>query len=226
MTAIALAARTTTSVPGNRQSVYGENPGVLADIYEEDTNIAIWRRDLPGDLSNAARHILGCEPHLQVSVSVSPENACETLSRTLDTEYGASTLVTDIVELVDMFCCLFDLKYAGLRLTAPGHAMCPRFHVDKVPCRLVTTYTGKATEWLPHERVDRSKLGPGSQELPDDESGLYSSNADIQKLETGEVALLKGESWIGNENGGLVHRSPRLEAGERRLLLTLDIISQ
>jgi hypothetical protein len=34
--------------------------------------------------------------------------------------------------------------------------------------------------------------------------------------------LLKGEAWIGNENGGLVHRSPNLTGGARRLLLTLD----
>jgi hypothetical protein len=34
--------------------------------------------------------------------------------------------------------------------------------------------------------------------------------------------LLKGERWQGNEGRGLVHRSPPLVAGERRLLLTLD----
>ena len=55
---------------------------------------------------------------------------------------------------------LFELKSVGLRLTALGHAMCPRFHVDRVPCRLATTYFGSATEWLPHDRVNRSKLGP------------------------------------------------------------------
>ena len=100
--------------------------------------------------------------------------------------------------------------------------MCPRFHVDKVPCRLATTYSGNATEWLPHDRVDRSKLGPGSSGKPDAKSGLYSRNDDIQQLEIGDVALLKGESWIGNEEAGLVHRSPGLRAGTSRLLLTLD----
>ncbi|WP_297291060.1 DUF1826 domain-containing protein [Oceanicoccus sp.] len=36
---------------------------------------------------------------------------------------------------------------------------------------------------------------------------------------------MKGELWEGNEGAGLVHRSPSLSAGERRLLLTLDAIS-
>ncbi|WP_428354217.1 DUF1826 domain-containing protein [Methyloprofundus sp.] len=38
-------------------------------------------------------------------------------------------------------------------------------------------------------------------------------------------ALLKGERWEGNENAGLVHRSPAINEGERRLLLTLDFMN-
>jgi len=100
--------------------------------------------------------------------------------------------------------------------------MCPKFHVDKVPCRLVTTYQGAATEWLPHQAVNREKLGAGSNGKADSESGLYKNQNDIQQLNCGEVALLKGESWQGNENAGLVHRSPSLAVDEHRLLLTLD----
>ena len=132
-------------------------------------------------------------------------------------------LSEDIAELVDMFCCLFDLGRVGLRLTVLDKAMCPKFHVDKVPCRLVTTYQGSATDWLPHNKVDRSKLGHGSEGKPDEQSGLFSKMDDIQHLTAGDVALLKGESWEGNEGAGLVHRSPSLSAGESRLLLTLDM---
>jgi len=46
----------------------------------------------------------------------------------------------------------------------------------------------------------------------------------IAILSTGDVALLKGESWLGNEGGGLVHRSPGLSNKKKRLLLTLDFI--
>ncbi|MCP3699547.1 MAG: DUF1826 domain-containing protein [Aliivibrio sp.] len=38
------------------------------------------------------------------------------------------------------------------------------------------------------------------------------------------MALLKGEGWFENEGGGLVHRSPSLTNGDKRLLLTLDFI--
>ncbi|MGF1817619.1 DUF1826 domain-containing protein, partial [Vibrio splendidus] len=84
------------------------------------------------------------------------------------------------------------------------------------------TYHGVATQWLPNESVDRSKLGRGSNGQPDPISGLYSDESDIQKMASGDVALLKGERWSGNENRGLVHRSPVTSSNETRLLLTLD----
>jgi hypothetical protein len=46
--------------------------------------------------------------------------------------------------------------------------------------------------------------------------------AQIERAEAGHVLLAKGERWIGNEGGGLIHRSPKPPADERRLLLSLD----
>ena len=66
------------------------------------------------------------------------------------------------------------------------------------------------------------KLGAGSAGLSDAESGLYPTKDAIQTLAAGDVALLKGESWEGNEGAGLVHRSPAVKSGQQRLLLTLD----
>ncbi len=222
MTSIAEATEQSLSAPINRLAVAGEKLDVLADIYEEEVNIATWQRAVPATIADAAKKVLQKKPKLQISLSLSPHNALENLIDRLDSTPESTALATDIAELVDMFCCLFGLNHVGLRLTALGQAMCPRFHVDRVPCRLVTTYIGSATEWLPHDRVDRGKLGPGSQGLPDDQSGLYSRSEDIHQLVAGDVALLKGECWIGNEDAGLVHRSPQLESGAQRLLLTLD----
>ena len=136
----------------------------------------------------------------------------------------ATLLCEDVANLVNMFCCLFELKRAGLRLAVLDCAMCPRFHVDKVPCRLLTTYRGIGTEWLPHLVADRSKLGFGNQGKSDNDSGLFKSVANIEQLTLGDVALLKGEAWRGNQGAGLIHRSPQLAIQERRLLLTLDFL--
>ena len=46
----------------------------------------------------------------------------------------------------------------------------------------------------------------------------------MQQLSQGDVALLKGEGWVGNEGKGLIHRSPQLSDQASRLILTIDFI--
>ncbi|MEZ8482112.1 DUF1826 domain-containing protein [Vibrio splendidus] len=198
-----------------------EQPTVLADIYQSDINIAVWQRQFDEDLTMAISEFIASNPSFSKSISLSPDKAYDKLEFATDGT-ASKALLENMAELVDMFCCLFDLEEVGLRLAVLNKAMCPRFHFDQVPCRLVTTYHGVATQWLPNESVDRSKLGRGSNGQPDCVSGLYNDESDIQKMASGDVALLKGERWSGNENRGLVHRSPVTSPNETRLLLTLD----
>ncbi|WP_148216718.1 DUF1826 domain-containing protein [Arcobacter nitrofigilis] len=203
-----------------RHMTQDKQPTVLSDIYQEEINIAIWRREKPASLQYSVKEFLALNPTFQKEMILTPQDALSRVSESFDN--NMTEVSEDIAELVDMFCYLFELKQAGMRLKVLDRAMCPKFHVDKVPCRLVTTYQGMATEWLPHELVDQTKLGWSCNGLPDSESGLYKSESDIQQLDCGDVALLKGTLWEGNENAGLVHRSPELIANEKRLILTLD----
>lgn len=220
----ALTSEPLTVAPAqHRRPTSGGDPLVFADIYSEETNIVTWQRQLPAALQDSVGEYVDSNSARQLTESVSPQSTLSAFSGMLGTAEHPK-LTENIAELVDMFCCLFGLTSAGLRLMALDRAMCPKFHVDRVPCRLVTTYQGVATQWLPHQVVERTKLGRGSKGLSDSESGLYPSQSDIQQLTVGDVALLKGEGWAGNENAGLVHRSPAVSSGEHRLLLTLDFL--
>lgn len=198
------------------------HPTVFTDIYQSEINIAIWQRKLPATLQNSVKTFLALNPTFQTKMILTPQDALSRVSESFNN--NMVEVSENIAELVDMFCYLFELKEAAIRLKVLDQAMCPKFHVDRVPCRLVTTYQGIATEWLPHEVLDHTKLGWGSNGLADSASGLYQSESDIQQLGCGDVALLKGTLWEGNENAGLVHRSPVLQANEKRLILTLDFI--
>ena len=224
MSSVNPSSQSTSSTTMQKLCIKGSQATVLTDIYRPDSNIVVWQRSLEQDYAPAKQYLLQTKPKLQLSCTLSPGKAVTALTDMLGKSPASEALINDIAELVDMFCCLFDLKRAGLRLTALDRAMCPRFHVDRVPCRLVTTYWGEATQWLPHELVDRRKLGLGSEGKPDQESGLFSSTGDIQQLAPGDVALLKGELWPQNQGAGLVHRSPSLPEGGQRLLLTLDFV--
>jgi hypothetical protein len=205
-----------------------DTPEAFTDIYRDDTNIAIWQRTLSDELALAADEVLKSGARVKIAEAVTAKSVHSTLCNALGDTNAVRMLSDDIALLVDMFCCLFELKEVGLRLTALDRAMCPRFHFDRIPCRLVTTYHGVATEWLPHQLVDRSKLGAGNQGKSDEQSGLFDSTDDIRQLKQGDVGLLKGEFWHNNEGGGLVHRSPvqpEDSINGRRLILTLDFIN-
>ncbi len=207
--------------PATRVASHGDDPKVLADIYRNDVNIAIWQRTVSEPLKKAVQAFLAASPQFEKAITVAPDSASAAVA---DVTGGAAPteLADSVAELVDMFCYLFDLKRAGLRLATLDRAMCPRFHVDRIPCRLITTYHGVATEWLPHEAVGRATPGPGSQRQPGFGPGLYADLSNTQRLSCGDIALLKGSLWVGNEDAGLVHRSPEVPAGETRLMLSLD----
>ena len=204
------------------QHARGTEPEILTEIYQDAVNIAVWETEISPKLESAVAAVMASSPDLQLRELISVKSAESQLKQILDADDASVELRHDVLELVDMFCCLFGLEKAGLRLATLNRAMCPRFHVDHVPCRLLKTYKGIATQWIPHDVVDRTKLGVERHDQPDELSGLFQSETDIENLQSGQVALLKGERWEGNEGAGLVHRSPSLDKGERRLLLSLD----
>lgn len=215
----------TPTIPITRTAAISENPDVLADIYKDNINMAIWQRELPMELRGAIAAFIEDTPRYREAVTIAPNTTQQAIFKSLKGAECAQALSEHVAELVDMFCYLFELKQVGLRLATLDRAMCPKFHVDRVPCRMLTTFQGVATEWLAHDIVDRSKLGAGSAGLSDADSGIYPDKRHIQQLHCGDVAILKGETWHGNENAGLVHRSPLVPPGTRRLVMTLDYMN-
>ena len=66
--------------------------------------------------------------------------------------------------------------------------MCPSFHVDKIPCRLLITLSGNGTEWIPNSDVDWPVFtDPADQSIP------LRSGATVQQLPAGHWSLLKVE---------------------------------
>ena len=197
-------------------------PESLTRILDDDVNLAVWNRQLPAHIADFSTLLLSLNEPLAESLSLEmPDDEAEPdlhglASRFSDVQ-GYEGFIADLSWLVRAFACLLGARRIGLRLRVLDKAMCPRFHVDHVPVRLITTYAGIGSQWLMEGAMDRRQLGKPDAEPQD--------NSLIGQIASGDVALLKGEKWHGNEGFGLIHRSPQLAAGERRLILTLDWLS-
>ena len=202
--------------PVIRQS-FGETPLALSDILNDGVNLAIWQRQLPLHIAEFGALLVALNESLAESlvVELASEDSVPNLqglaSSCRDLE-GYDGFIADVSWLVSAFACLLGAKRIGVRLRLLDKAMCPRFHVDHVPVRLITTYAGIGSQWLREGVMDRRTLSQADAEPTER----------IEQIHCGEVALLKGTKWHGNEGHGLIHRSPVLKADERRLILTLD----
>ena len=205
--------------------IESNEPDILSEIYKSEVNIVIWRRTLPPALKLEIQNLLFHENFMGSQATIDISESTDYLEEIMRGQPNNLLLRDDIGQLIEMYAYLFDLQTTGVRIKSLSEAMCPRFHVDRVPCRLVSTYHGPATEWLNNDCVDRSKLGHGNKGLPDEKSGLISDINCIQSLTPGDVALLKGELWPNNQGSGLVHRSPNTSNVNKRLLLSLDFMT-
>lgn len=204
------------------RQVQGDTPKALTGILDDGVNLALWQRQLPAHIADFGRLLLSLNEPLAESLSLEMSNDdaepnLHGLASGFSDLEGYEGFVTDVSWLVSAFTCLLGARRIGLRLRVLDKAMCPRFHVDHVPVRLITTYAGIGSQWLKEGAIDRRQLGKPEAEPQDDSL--------IQQITSGEVALLKGEKWHGNEGFGLIHRSPQPAPGERRLILTLDWLS-
>ena len=203
-----LIEHTETLAPG--QAVLGDDPLIMTQIFRPENNLVVWQRSLSTQLLDEIKETITQKPTWQMVLQTSQDEAFEELADALSDWRCAQELSCDITQLIEMYSVLFDAKRVGVRLTVLESTMCPRFHVDRVGCRLVTTYYGQATQWI--KGKDAVQV---TQDYP---------NALIEQMNTGDVALLKGTYWEGNEQHGIVHRSPPATEQSLRLLLTIDFI--
>ncbi|WP_417227777.1 DUF1826 domain-containing protein [Amphritea sp.] len=207
---------------GEQSYASGLMPEVMAKIYQEQINLVVLERTLAKEVAGYCQMLVTSKPGFNLRSVINPEKAVSSLRSLLPDLESQSAFIDDLALLLDMYACLFELDEVGVRLQVLDRAMCPRFHTDKLGCRLVSTYQGQGTEWLHNSDVDRGKLGSGNMGLNDDESGLISRPACIQQVNSGDIVLLKGDGWYGNDGLGAVHRSPAVSGGEKRLVVTMD----
>ena len=188
---------------------------VFTHFFAEHINVCGWQRKLSQSLCEYST--LLAEHQIKIVREISPEEVFSLLNNLLPDSQYKHAFLEDVHLLSDMMCCIFDCKSVGLRLITLDHAMCPKFHTDKISGRLICTYMGTGTQWLPH-------IAKGGLESLNQTKALSQMEGQhtILSAKQGDVLLLKGDAWPKNEGKGAIHRSPPDSLIQRRVLLTLD----
>ncbi|MEO1015992.1 MAG: DUF1826 domain-containing protein [Pseudomonadota bacterium] len=204
MTATALQTAATTIAES-------DDPAALARILDPTIALAVWRRDLPASVREAANAIR--ETDFAYSTIIHPFEEAETsrLRADLTSKAGASVLpiADDLMSLAGLFAEVRDASPVRVRLETVRDDGCRLFHFDDVAMRLVVTYAGAGTQWAPPEHASAAYIQQTDYAGP------------LNNIRTGDVALFRGRrSHIA---GVTLHRSPPRQEGDRpRLVAVVD----
>lgn len=194
--------------------VTGSRAAVLHAIRDPVITLAIWTRVAPRGLRTIAETLAARAPFC-VLAEDRPGPAAATVTAGLPGSMGCGRthLMADIARLAEMFAEIAGATMVRIRLEAIDGPACRLFHADRVGLRLLCTYAGPGTEWVPDHAVDRAALG--------DNTRAITRQSAIRRLPRFAVGLFKGEAFPGNAGRGIVHRSPPVRSAPR-LLLCLD----
>jgi len=148
---------------------------------------------------------------------ISKKNSSEDIKRILrdiiplssQTNFFYKTWVSDMSEICQIFCDTLNSKSVSFCLGT--ERCCSRYHIDNVPMRLLVTYMGQGTEWLPNEIANRAAFEEG---LPNEK--IVKDSSKIKSIKTFNVAIFRGGAT------GLLHRTPDSALKNPSILLRLD----
>lgn len=185
-------------------------------LYDENVEMISVSRPPSTELEGLANHLFDARSVIETQwlQEVSDEDAPRRALQTSIEDQRLGKLCEEIALGADILGELLGVSQVGVRVGTLSSPMCPRFHADQVPCRMLMTVSGPGTEWIANDDVDEAVLADRENQEPPVRSG-----GKIRELAQGRWSLLKGGTWQENFYG-VIHRSPHQEG--QRLLVSLD----
>ena len=117
--------------------------------------------------------------------------------------------LSDMEEVCKTFCYMENTNSLSFWLgTRRG---CRRYHVDNVSKRLLVTYAGQGTEWIPNNSADRRAYEAGEPN-----KNIIRNKNEINFIDEWSIAIFKGGS------DGILHRTPDTALNGPSILMRLD----
>ncbi len=183
-------------------------------------NLSLWRRTMPAYVTRALSGWAGREvPRFEQTVHEPADVSSHAFSGL--PAATSAWLQKDIVSLLKLMFDVSASKAIALKFGVVSSDQCRKFHVDYLRYRLLTTYLGPGTEWVPNEYVNRRVLAEPPEDPEESNRLVVTSPGEIRRAVAGDVLLMRGANHA--DGLGLVHRSPPIEhLGVRRVVLVLS----
>ena len=116
----------------------------------------------------------------------------------VDDEVAKRFLAKDISHLASQLGSLLDQRHVHARFYVSRSSGCRKIHADHVSLRLICTYAGPGTDWLPDADLIRERLGPSVLDFDSFNRSVIRNGGALRRCEPGDVLLLKGSAHPGN----------------------------
>ena len=191
------------------------------NFYKDDLYLNILNREKPYKADEFFKDLIS-EP-FELNISIKKESAFEDIKSYLNKQLLKR--VQDYafyykwIEDMSDICILFlnIIKKNSLNLSLKTSRGCKRYHIDNVPVRLLVTYYGKGTEWLPRDTCNYSAYYNGEC----NEKIIKIKNKS-KFIEPWSIAIFKGQK-INGDAEAILHRTPDEALNKKSLLMCLDI---
>ncbi len=198
-----------TARPLFLDAAIGSDSSILEDIHQESKSIAIYERDIES-LSTDLRQLR--ETTIDCRASGTADEIKDFITSYFHNQH--SEFCQDVSQLLRLFAEVSRESSFRVFLGTVETDMCRKFHTDLNGLRLLCTYLGPGTMWVPDEAINNDAFRNDHQDVIHDENLVRQASA-------GDVLILKGALY--QEPNPILHRSPPIEKkNEKRILLRID----
>ncbi len=192
----------------------------LPNFSRDKALLSIVERDVPEEANKFFKNLL-LKP-FNINQKVYKKSSFDDIKRILDKTIKKkiednifyNEWIKDMAKVSVIFCNI--LKTESIILSLESSRSCKRYHIDNVPMRLLVTYYGKGTEWLPSHACDYSAYYNGEKN-----EKIVKDTKQVKFVEPWDIAIFKGQQFQG-VNNGILHRTPNVAQTSVSLLMRLD----
>ena len=195
--------------------ILAKNISEFKNFSDIDSKLMIYERNAPQGSVSFFKNLIEIDFSVNAEISKfdTKNNIKSALSDVFSFEIKSSifyeTWINDIAHLCKIFSDIQNTNSISMWLGSKRG--CKRYHIDNVPQRLLVTYSGEGTEWLPDDAADKIAYLNGE---PNEK--ILKNSKKKQFINEWDIAIFKG----GSE--GLLHRTPDSALNKNSILLRLD----